>query len=446
MTKPEQLKKTPGYWPILITSATSYLGQSFMQVVDLFFCRDLGSTASATVGTSSTFFAWFMILGTAISSSLEYLIPHALGAKEEKKAGEYFFSGTALVLGISLISMAGMVLLARMGSLYGMNPEIATSVEGFSSILALSLFPTFMIPLVRIELQSRGFPNDTLYAFLIGNVLNAFLNWSLIYGHAGFPALGVNGSAWSTALSRTGILLFLLYRLFASQKRSHPFPPLHEVRWKLRIKTILRMGLPSAFHLLFEIGAFILVSLLASRLSTAETAAHAIAITIASLIFMLPAGMSSAAALTMGRKMGENLPREGTALGDRTLLVGFGYATLSSAMLLFFRHELIGFFTNDPGAASVTTSLLFITAIFQFGDVFQAILSGCIRGFGETTMQAKANGIGHWFFGIPAGLYFCFYRNLGVQGLWGGLCIGLFVVALILAVRYRNLTRPHRGI
>ncbi len=441
---PKPLSKNTEYWPVLIHSASSFLGQSLMQLVDLLYCRDLGSNASATVGTASTFFAWFMILGVAISSSLEHLIPHSLGAKEEKKAGEYFFAGIALTLIVTVFSIIAMNLLTRSGSFYGMNPEIATPVERFSQILALSFLPTFLIPLFRIELQSRGFSNDTTYAFIFGNLLNVFLNWALIYGHAGFPALGVLGSAYSTLLSRTGILVFLLFRLHASKQSSHPFPILSEVKWRLRLKTITRMGTPSAFHMLFEIGAFIFVSTLASRLSTAEAAAHAITLTIASFTFMLPAGMSSAAALTMSRKLGEGRPDESTLLGDRTLKLGLIYAVSGSLLLFGFRRELIGFFTLDERAFAVGTSLLLVAAIFQMGDVFQVILSGCIRGFGETVIQAKTNALGHWLVGIPVGLYLCFYQNLGIEGLWIGLCAGLFTVAAMLGWRYHTMTQAHR--
>ncbi|NDG84747.1 MAG: MATE family efflux transporter [Proteobacteria bacterium] len=414
-----------------------------MQLVDLLFCRDLGSVASATVGTASTFFAWFMVIGIGIWLSLEFLIPHALGGKEEKKAGEYFYSGVALSLFVTLVSIVAMDLLTRSGSFYGMNPEIAAPVERFSRVFSLSFLPTFLIPILRIQLQARGRPHDTTWGFALGNLMNVFLNWALIFGHAGFPALGVMGSAYSTLFSRLGILAFLLIRLRQSRDHGPPLPALSEVKWKLRLKTIIRMGLNTSFQMLFEIGAFVFVSTMASKFATPETAAHTVVLTLASFTFMLPAGMGSAAALTMSHQLGAKRPHESVKLGDRTLLLGVGYALLTSLTLLIFRRELMACFTQDEKVIEVGASLLLIAAVFQVGDTLQVILSGCIRGFGETKVQAHANAIGHVAIGLPVGILLGFYRHQGIHGLWIGLCAGLFSVALILGRRYHLLSRAH---
>jgi MATE family multidrug resistance protein len=428
----------PRYRSVLFHSITGYLGQSLMQAVDLAFCRDLGSAASATVGSSTSFFAWFMILGIGIFASLEYLIPHSLGRGREGRAREYFKSGTALIWALSLFSMGALVLLTRLAPLYGMNPEIVPSVTSFSAVLSLSFLPTFLIPLYRVELQARGRPHDTTIAFLLGNVLNAWLNWALIYGHSGLPALGVIGSAWANVISRFAILAFVVVRL----RRPPESPP---TRWKLRIKTILRTGMPISLQMLFEIGAFIFVSTLASRLTTEENTAHAVALSLASFLFMVPGGMSSAAALTMSRALGEGNPREGVLLGDRTLKIGALFAALSSITLWRMPGPLLSLFTSDPRALEVGASLLRITAIFQFGDALQVILSGCIRGFGETKVQARMNGIGHWLIGIPVGLALSFEWKMGIQGLWLGLCAGLFAVAILLGRHYLRITAAHRA-
>ena len=444
MNTPALPSSAPKYQTVLFHSITAYLGQSLMQAVDLAFCRDLGSAASATVGSSTSFFAWFMILGIGIFASLEFLIPHALGRGRETRAREYFKSGVLLIALLSLFSMGALILLTRLAPVYGMNPEIVSSVQSFSAILSLSFLPTFLIPLLRVELQARNRPHDTTIAFLFGNLLNAWLNWSLIYGHSGLPALGVNGSAWSNVISRFAILAFVTYRLWqVSRATSSAAPPL-PVRWKLRIKTILRTGMPISLQMVFEIGAFIFVSTLASRLTTEENTAHAVAISLASFVFMIPGGMSSAAALTMSRALGEGDPKGGVKLGDRTLLIGLGFATFSSIALWILARPLLELFSTDARSIQVGVSLLHISALFQFGDALQVILSGCIRGFGETRIQASMNGIGHWLIGIPVGLLLSFVFDQGIQGLWIGLSAGLFAVAILLGRHYWRITSPHR--
>jgi len=439
-------KKAPEYRQVLIHSVWTFFGQSLMQVVDLLFCRDLGSVATATVGTSTSFFAWFMILGIGIFSSLEYLIPHSLGAKDEHKAESYFLSGALLITLLSVASMMGLIFLTRLGSAFGMDPNIQSSVTHFSSILALSFLPTFLIPLLRVELQARGLSHDTTVAFILGNLLNVFLNWALIFGHSGFPALGIMGSAWSNVLSRAFILFFLLIRVKQS-RMTNPFRlPFSQIPWKLRMKTILRLGGPTSLQMLFEIGAFILVSTLASRFPAHENAAHAIAISLASFVFMIPAGMGSAAALTISRALGEGSPEMSKKLGDQTLKIGLLYAVIGSVLIFLFRFGVMGLYTEDPRTVSIGAKLLLITSLFQLGDALQVILSGCIRGFGETKVQAKMNGIGHGVIGVPTGIFLCYYCNLGIQGLWIGLSTGLFSVAFLLGLRYRALTAPFRSV
>jgi MATE family multidrug resistance protein len=440
MPTPSTPKVAPEYRKVLLHSVGTFFGQSLMQVVDLLFCKDLGSSATASVGTSTSFFAWFMILGIGIFSSLEFLIPHALGEQDEEKAESYFFSGALLIGALSIGSMAGFIALTRFGSIFGMDPAIQDGVVRFSTILSLSFLPTFLIPLLRVELQAKDHSHDTTIAFLLGNALNVFLNWALIHGHAGLPSLGVLGSAWSNVISRFGILAFLIFRIKQARKATPFSVPFSRIPWILRIKTILRLGIPTSLQMFFEIGAFILVGTLASGFPPPENAAHAIAISIASFLFMIPAGMGSAAALTMSRALGEGEKSKSHELGRKTLAYGVIYAIFGSLLLLLFRRPAMALFALEPDTLEIGANLLLITAIFQFGDALQVILSGCLRGLGETRTQAGMNAIGHGAVGVPLGLILCFPFGLGIEGLWIGLSAGLFTVAGLLWIRYRKMT------
>lgn len=427
---------TPRYWPVVFHSVATFLGQSLMQVVDLVFCRDLGSVASATIGTGTAFLAWFIILGIGLLSSLEFLIPHAYGSGQSEKAEDLFRAGMGLSLLASLLSMVGLSVVARLAPAYGMNPDLTGPIQQFCNLLAWSIPPILMTPVMRIELQCRGLPHTSTEALLIGNLLNILLNWLWVNGHGGFSAMGIQGSAWANVGSRWFIILFLFWSL--SKKTSIPSLAIERVfnSLKLHAREVLGLGFPAALHMMFEVGAFILVGLLASRLDAHQNAAHAIAISLASFVFMIPAGLSSAAALTMSHSLGLGQAEEAIRRGRHTLLLGLTYASFGSILFFLLREPLVSLYTTDESTRRIGMQLILIAGFFQFGDALQVILAGCLRGLGETKTQAVMNAIGHWGLGIPLGLYLGIWKGLGVEGFWIGLCLGLFSVAALLLHRY----------
>ena len=436
-----QLSENKEYWNIVFHSIVSFLGQSLMQMVDLLFCKPLGSKASATVGTATSLFAWFLIIGLGLISSLEYFIPNSIGEKNEKKAHAFFYTGLIVAGLISLISIFGITGLATLTPNLGINPEIIPDVKIFCYLIALSYIPVFYIQVLRVELQARGYPHDATAAFIFGNILNIFLNWSLVLGHAGFPAMGIRGSALANLISRFGILAYVAIRVYQVRKKiTHPLHA-NELQLKTHTLEILKMGTPTSLHMLFEMGAFVFVSTLAARLSANQNAAHTIAISIASFAFMIPMGISSAAALTMSKANGEKKPKKAILLGNRSLKLGCFTALLGSLFFIFQREWIASLYTSDPETLKIGTHILFIVAIFQFGDAMQAILASCLRGFGKTKIQAIVNAFGHWVIGIPLGVYLCFYSHLEIIGLWIGLCTGLFTVAAGLYWKWHELKK-----
>ena len=424
-----ELKKT--YWNTLLHSIVMFMGQSMMQLVDLLFCGKLGSHATATVGTATSLYAWFMIIGIGLVLSLEYWIPHSIGEKDETKAHSFYYSGIFVAIFVSLISTLCFWLVAKNTAFFGVNPEIQNSVASFAQIIAFSYLPVFMIPTLRVELQVRGHPHDTTYAFMLGNVLNIFLNWSLIHGYGGMPELGLNGCAWANLISRFAILFYLWTR--TNRIRSHlPKIPVHwkNVDYHQYISKIIHMGLPTSFHMFFEMGAFIIVGMLAAKLPPAQNAAHAITISLASFLFMIPLGLGSSAALVLSKLNGEKRHALAIKYGKRTIQLGLLYALMGSTFLILFRTPIFKIYSNDPDTIKMGGTLLFIAALFQLGDASQVILAGCLRGFGQTKIQAIVNAVGHWIIGLPLGLFCAYYLGLEIRGFWIGLSSGLFSVAL----------------
>jgi len=397
------------------------------------------------VGTATSLYAWFMIIGIGLVLSLEYWIPHSLGSKDEVKASSFYYAGILVALVVSLFSTLGFWWVGDHTSLFGVNPAIQPSVASFAHIIAISYFPVFLIPTLRVELQARGYPHDTTYAFIIGNILNVFLNWALIHGYCGLPELGLNGCAWANTIARFAILFYLWARV-NNVRAKLPSIPVHwkKISYVDYVTKIVHMGLPTSLHMLFEMGAFILVSMLAATLSPSQNAAHVITISLASFMFMVPLGLGSAAALTLSKLNGEKRHALAVKYGQDTIRLGLLYAIVGSAVLIIFREPIFRIYSNDPETIKVGCTLLFIAALFQLGDASQVILAGCLRGFGQTKIQAIVNAIGHWAIGLPLGLFLGFYLHWEIKGFWIGLSSGLFSVALGLYFFWKKAVR-HQG-
>jgi MATE family multidrug resistance protein len=191
----------------------------------------------------------------------------------------------------------------------------------------------------------------------------------------------------------------------------------------------MHMGMPISLQMFFEMGAFIIVGMLASKLSTVQNASHSITISIATMLFMIPLGLSSAAALTLSKLNGEKQHRLAVRYGWSTIRLGLIYAVSGSFLILLLQKWILRIYTQDPETIGVSEKILWIAALFQIGDASQVILAGCLRGFGKSRTQAIVNGIGHWLIGLPVGLFCAYVLKWEVFGLWIGLCAGLFAVA-----------------
>ncbi len=432
----------PKYRSIVFHSVVTFIGQSLMQVVDLLFCRNLGSEATATIGTSTTLFAWLIMIGLGVVSSIEYFVPKSIGAGNEEEARGFFRTGILVSLLVSFACAVLLTIFGRYNSVLGTNPAIQEPVKLFCSIIAPCYFAVFVVPIFRVELQARGRPHDTTWAFVYANIFNIFLNWVLVLGHLGIPALGLKGSAWANVISRAGLITYVAWRTFNVRRtvfRNRPADTVYApIAYWNYAKKIIKTGIPTSLHLLFEMGAFVCVGILASRLTASQNAAHSIALTIISFLFMIPLGLSSAATVTMSRALGEGNKELALYLARITLKLATIYAIIGSLTVVSCRTLLMHLYTVDAETIRIGKGLLLIAAIFQFGDVMQVVLAALLRGVGKTKDQPVINGIGHWLIGLPIGIILAFYFHLEITGLWIGLCMGLFSVAFGLWLRWKK--------
>jgi MATE family multidrug resistance protein len=409
------------------------IGWMSMGLVDTIMVGPLGPAAIAATGMGSSVFTAIAIFGMGLMLGLDALVSQAHGAGNERECRRWLHQGVWLAVGLAPFVMLATWLAFSTLDSWGLHPQVRILVGPYLRVISLSAPPLLLYAAFRRYLQGMHVVRPVMLALVSANLVNAAGNWVLIYGHLGMPALGVEGSAWATTAARLYMALFL-YVAVRLRHRERAGQDGH-ADWRLdpgRIAQLARLGLPAASQVVLEVGVFAAATALAGRLDPVASGSHQIALNIASLAFMVPLGLSSAAAVRVGHAYGARDGTRAARAGWTALGAGCVIMVAIGACFYLFPAWLIGVFTTDARIIQIGTGLLAIAAAFQLFDGTQAVVTGALRGISETRMPMVVNVIGHWVLGLPVGYLLCFRFNLGVSGLWMGLSIGLVVTAVAL--------------
>ncbi len=417
------------------------IGWMSMGIVDTIMVGPLGPAAIGATGMSSSLFIAIAIFGMGIMLGLDALVAQSYGANRIDDCVRWLQHGICLAIGIAppimLLSYAG---LSTIDS-WGLHEEVRRLAAPYLQVIVLSTLPLLFYATFRRYLQGIHLVRPVMYALMTANLVNAFVNWVLIYGRLGAPALGVTGSAWATVLARVYVAAFLFITILREHRRRRDLQP--HVPFRLdsdRIRRLARLGVPAASQVTLEVGVFAAVSALAGRLDPVSLGSHQIALNIAALAFMVPLGLSSAVAVRVGHAVGARDAHRAVREGWTALAAGVAIMAIVGTTLFVFPVPLLRVFTNDPNVIDIGVRLLAIAGAFQVFDGTQAVATGVLRGIGDTRTPMIMNVIGHWVLGLPVGYVLCFGRGWGVIGLWIGLSIGLVFVAVVLTVIWHRRT------
>jgi MATE family multidrug resistance protein len=419
------------------------VGWVVMGVVDTKMVGGLGPAAIGAVGTGTILYMTLMMPGFGTLLALDTFVAQSYGAGRIDECHRWLLAGLQLaaLLTVVLTGLAwlGVVLLP----LLGLHPEVLAELRPYMTHLIWSTPPLLAYVVFRRYLQAINVVGPVVAALVAANLVNVAVNWLLIDGHLGAPALGVVGAAYATVFSRVALAASLLVMIVRRERRRPS--GLHDVPFAIdwpRMKSLLALGLPAAGQILLEVGVFAAASALAGRISPAAVAAHTIVLNVIGLIFMAPYGIGTAAAVRVGHAVGRRDPHGARVSGWTA--VALATVVMGAAALLFLLgpRPLLRQFTADAGVIEVGAGLLFIAAVFQLFDGMQTVTTGALRGLGNTHLPMFVNLIGHWAIGLPLAYYLCFGRGWGVHGLWTGLALGLILIgAVLLGVWHRESAR-----
>ncbi|MDQ7005798.1 MAG: MATE family efflux transporter [Acidobacteriota bacterium] len=427
--------------------AAAQLGWMLIGLVDLWMVGRLGSDALAAVSLGDLWIVATLVVAMGVVMGIDPIVSQAHGAGLGPRAGAALQHGVVIALlltpGITAAWwLAGPALLAA-----GQDPILVESADSYIRAQAFSIAPFLVYIALRQYLQGRGMMLPPLVIILAANLVNVALNWVLIFGELGFPALGVRGAAIASGLTRAFMMLSLVLAIVGLR--------LYEGAWEgwsrqavspRALVEVLRHGLPVGLQIGLEIWAFTLTTLFAGWLGTRALAAHTIVLKITSFSFMAAMGISIACTTRVGNLIGAGQRSRAEKAAWTGLALATAMMTGFALTFVIFRRSLPAIFVprGTPAAMEVIVlgaGILPIAAAFQVFDGFQAVASGVLRGMGTTRPSAVINFLGYYALALPCALWLAFERlpggieglGLGLRGIWLGLALGLAAVAALLA-------------
>jgi len=411
------------------------LGWIAMGLVDTLMVGRLGADAIGAVGLGSILFVAVAVFAMGTLLGLDPLVAQAFGAKDLRDCHRWLVDGVWLAALIALPLVALTLAINALLPFWGLPPSVLRLTQPYLRILAWSLPPLLLYVAFRRYLQALGIVGPAMVALILANVVNIVVNWILIFGRFGAPALGVRGAAYATLLSRVFMAAYLF--LIIVGREAHTTPRLSQTPFGFeaaRLKRLLVLGLPAAGQAVLEVGVFAAATALAGRVSTDALAAHQIALNMVAVTFMVPFGLASAAAVRVGHAVGRRDAAGVRSAGWTAIAIGVGFMSAAAIVFLVVPEPLIRAFTNNPEVIQTGVGLLFVAALFQLFDGLQGVTTGVLRGLADTRTAMLWNLAGHWFLGLPLGYTLCFVAGRGVVGLWWGLSAGLIVCGLALLI------------
>jgi len=422
--------------------AIAELGWMFMGIVDTLMAGPLGPAAVGTGSLGSMVFFPIAICGTGMLLGMDTLVSQAFGANDQQDARRTLVNG--IWLGTALAPLVALVLWSLIPVLRAahVNPRVMEMLGPFIGNLLWGVWPLLLYAACRRYLQSMNVVKPVTFALVSANIVNAGGNWLLMYGHWGAPNMGVAGSALSTSLSRAYMASVLAAIVVWHERRGGNL--LFHISWRpdlARIRRLIQLGLPAAGQVLFEGAVFAVVTTMAARLDEASLAAHGIAVNVISTTYMVPLGISSAAAVRVGQAYGRRDIHGAAVAGWTALLLSSLFMAAAGVLLAAAPQWIVRLYISNAAVVATGAILLRIAAVFELCDGLQVVAGGALRGLGDTRTPMLVHLLGYWAVGMPITYALCFPLGWGAPGIWVGLSAAIVLIGAALAFFWHRAIR-----
>lgn len=438
-----ELMKLAG--PLIVTQ----LAQMAIMTTDVLMLGHIGKTAlaGAALGNTMFFFGW--LVGTGPGAAVSPMIAHILGASPNNRAGVRAVARMGLwsVLFMSLPLIVLMFFTRPILIALGQSAELADAASRFIVPLSFGLPFTLGFQVLRNYSTALSKPNASLIVMLVAIGFNALGDYALIFGHFGFPRLGLTGSGTASACSFafTFCAMLVVIRLTPKLHQYRVFRRFHRPDWG-KLAELYRLGMPIGMTMIFEAMLFNSATLVMGTFGTASVAAHQISMNVPSITFMVPLGVAMAATVRVGLAAGAGDREAVRRAGWSAIFIATSFMVICAALIWHYPQQIAEFYFGadlkaNADAIALTIVFLHVAAAFQVVDGMQVSAALALRGLKDARAPMWIAGGSYWLAGAPMGLWLAFGLHLKGLGIWMGLAFGLMVAAGAMASRFWFLSR-----
>ncbi len=408
-------------------------GSMLLGVVDTLMVGRVSVESLAAAGLGNVWTGVTLMFGMGIVLGMDPIVSQSHGAGDHRQVGIALQRGIVIAVMVA-IPVAGSWLLTRSLLLWSGQDAVTAELAHRYVLVQIPSIPCFLVFIaIRHYLQGRGIVYPAMWVMVIANVLNVVFNWALIFGHWGFPALGLFGAGVASALTRSVLLFGLAGWVVLLRLHQDAWLPWGRHSFSAKgLFQVFALGFPTGIQYGLEVFAFAASTLMAGRLGVMHLASHNIVLNMASLSFMIPLGVSIGSAVRVGQLIGS-----GDRAGARqsawiAISLGAVLMLVSASVFILLRHQIPGWYSPDIAVIQAASLILPIAASFQIFDGVQVVGGGVLRGMGRPRVAAMFNLVGYYVLALPIGGYLAFNRGYGLSGIWWGMSFGLAVIAALL--------------
>jgi MATE family multidrug resistance protein len=432
-------------WPMVLTN----LAQTAMTATDVMILGRVGPDTLAASALGANLYFAPLVFGLGLMLATVPMMAREVGRNRHsvrdlrRTVRQGMWAAVFIAIPVWALLWNGETILLAMGQ----QPALAAEAGAYLHALQWGLLPFYFYIVLRSFIATLERPGWALVVAFGAVIFNALANWVLVFGHLGFPALGITGSGIATSLS--SFLMFagmaLVVTLDRRFRRYHLFGRFWRSDWP-RFRELLRLGLPIAGMMAFEVTLFNAAAFLMGLIDAASLAAYAIAMQVCSISFMVPLGVNQAATVRVGIAYGARDPSGISRAGWTAYVIGVGFMAFAALAMITVPHSLISIFIDIGNPANAEVVAIAVTfrafaALFQIVDGAQAVGAGMLRGLHDTRVPMIIAAIGYWGIGLPLGVVLAFHYGFRGNGIWLGLSAGLAAVALLLLIRWLRRDR-----